>query len=93
MMVGMVLMGALHYFTGLYDNHEITDQFFKLGPIDLFKKDKYLDEHAASFQFNMKANITDLFNWNTNIIFLAMVCEYEHTQYLRPTVNSTLPSI
>ena len=28
----------------------------------------------------MKADISDLFNWNTNIIFLAVVCEYETDQ-------------
>ena len=77
MMFGMIGMGALNYFTGLYDSHEITDHAFKFKTMDLFKYDKYLDEHAASFQFDMKANISDLFNWNTNIIFLALVCEYE----------------
>ena len=34
----------------------------------------------------MKADISDLFNWNTNIIFLSLVCEYETEQDRRNAV-------
>ena len=87
MMFGMITMGALNYFSGKYDTHEITDHSFKLGTMDLFKYDKFLDEQAASFQFDMKADISDLFNWNTNIIFLSMVCEYETDQSSKNAVT------
>ena len=87
MMFGMIAMGALNYFTGLYDTHEITNHSFKIGQFDLFKYDKYLDEHAASFQFDMEADISDLFNWNTNIIFLALVCEFKTDQSAKNSVT------
>ena len=87
MMFGMITMGALNYLTGLYDTHEITNHSFKIGQFDLFKYDKYLDEHAASFQFDMEADISDLFNWNTNIIFLAMVCEFKTDQSAKNSVT------
>ena len=46
----------------------------------MFIHDKYLDEDALSFQFDLKADISDLFNWNTNIIFFSVICEYS-TEY------------
>merc|ERR1711907_554251 len=86
MMAGMISMGALNYLSGLYDTHEIKDHTFKLGTMDLFKYDKILDEHAVSFQFDMKADISDLFNWNTNIIFLSVICEYNTDQSTKNAV-------
>ena len=50
MMIGMVTMGFLNYFTGRYGtNHEISNTFFNLTKVDLFIHDKYLDEDALSF--------------------------------------------
>ena len=49
MMFGMISMGALNYFSGLMGSHNIVDHSFSLGKMELFKYDKYLDEHAASF--------------------------------------------
>ena len=39
--------------------------------------DKYYNEEVAAFQFDMKADIRGLINWNTNIIFASIVCQYE----------------
>ena len=74
----MCAMGALNFLDGMYNHtHEITDTSFELKQIDAFLWDKYYKEQAASFQFDLKADISDLFNWNTNIIFLSIVCEFE----------------
>ena len=74
----MIAMGALNFFDGLYNtNHKIVDASFALKDMDTFIEDRYYKEQIASFQFDLKADITDLFNWNTNIIFLSVVCEFE----------------
>ena len=77
MMVGMVGMGLLNYLDGYFGTHEIKDANFELSKLDLFTYDRIYDEQIAAFQFNFKADITGLINWNTNIIFASIVCEYE----------------
>ena len=44
MMMGMIGMGALNFLSGYFSTHDIVDSSFKLGEMDLFKYDKYLDE-------------------------------------------------
>merc|ERR1719230_1272958 len=74
----MCAMGGLNFFDGLYNTtHKIENTSFEVKDVDAFLFDKYYSEHAASFSFDLKADISDLFNWNTNIIFLSLVCEFE----------------
>ena len=80
MMFGMLSMGLLNYFNCYYGEHTIRDTSFSLDKMDLFTNDRFYDEHAAAFTFNFKADIRGLFNWNTNIIFASLVCEYESPQ-------------
>ena len=80
MMVGMVFMGMLNYLHCYYGEHTIKNTKFELGKMDLFIYDKYYDEDVASFQFDLKADLRGLFNWNTNIIFASIICEYETEQ-------------
>ena len=77
MMFGMVFMGGLNFLSGYYGEHEIRDVRFEMTHMDYFANDRWLGEHAAAFQYDLKADIRGLFNWNTNIIFLSVVCEYE----------------
>ena len=83
MMGGMVLLGALNYLDGYYGSHEIKNAEFEMTSLSMFINDKYYDEHVAEFQFNLKADINGLFNWNTNVIFLSVVCEFESEKGLR----------
>ena len=83
MMAGMCAMGLLNYLDGYFSTHELKDLQFEMTKLDMFINDKYINEHAASFQFNLKADIADLFNWNTNIIFLSIYCDYETEPGLR----------
>ena len=77
MMTGMVFMGALNYLIGYYGTHNTKDLKFEITQMDMFIHDRSMDEEIASFQFNFIADLTDLFNWNTNIIFLSIQCEFE----------------
>ncbi len=43
-----------------------------------FQQDAQLyNEEYAAIRFDMKADLTNLFNWNTNIIFVSLICEWE----------------
>ena len=83
MMAGMCAMGLLNYLDGYFSTHQMKDLSFEMTNLDMFINDKYINEHAAAFQFNLKGDISDLFNWNTNIIFLSVYCEYETEPGLR----------
>ena len=78
MMAGMVAMGFLNYLSGFYGTHIIKDTHFEMTNMNMFINDKYYNEHVSEFQFDLKADISGLFNWNTNVIFFSVVCEFEH---------------
>ena len=87
MMIGMVAMGAINFLDGYYNtSHEVKDTHFEMTGMDTFINDKYYKEQAASFQFDLKADISELFNWNTNIIFLSIVCEYDTEEGRRNSI-------
>lgn len=39
-----------------------------------------MNEDALSFTFDLDADLSPLFNWNTNIIFVYITCEYNTTK-------------
>jgi hypothetical protein len=43
-------------------------------------KDHYINEDALSFTFDFGVDLRPLFNWNTNIIFTYISCEYNTTK-------------
>lgn len=77
MMCTMAFTGLLNFMSGYFGPHDFKDASFTMKDIDLFINDKYIDEHAASFTFDFKADLSGLFNWNTNMIFASIYCEYE----------------
>jgi len=79
----MVFLGFINYLDGYFGTHEIRNAQFEMTNLNMFINDKYYDEQVAEFQFNLKADISDLFNWNTNVIFLSVVCEFETEDRLR----------
>lgn len=80
---GMVFLGMLCYLDGYFGTHEIRNPEFEMTNMSMFINDKYYEEQVAEFQFNLKADISDLFNWNTNVIFLSVVCDFETKDGLR----------
>ena len=50
---------------------------FEVDKFDQFIYDGYYNEDIASFSFDLDADLTTLFNWNTNIVFASLVCEYD----------------
>jgi hypothetical protein len=53
---------------------------FKIRDFDTFVKDNFINEDALSFTFDFGADLRPLFNWNTNIIFVYLSCEYNTTK-------------
>ena len=43
-------------------------------------KDNYINEDALSFKFDFEADLKPLINWNTNLIFAYILCEYNTTK-------------
>ena len=55
-----------------------TDISFQLNKVEYFAHDKnYYDEDALSFTFDMVADLTKLYTWNTNMVLASLVCEFE----------------
>lgn len=53
---------------------------FKINQFDTFVKDNFINEDALSFTFDFETDLRPLFNWNTNIVFVYMTCEYNTTK-------------
>ena len=49
---------------------------FKMHDFDVFVKDNYINEDALSFTFDFTVDLRPLINWNTNIVFASISCEY-----------------
>jgi len=68
--------------------HPTDDVSFSMNRVEFFNEDKhYYKEEALSFSFDMIADLSNLFNWNTNMVFLSLVCEFgDHADKQRVTV-------
>ena len=82
------VLSALNYFSsypyeflgnkgGLHGRQPKILSQFKVRDFDTFLRDNYINEDAMSFRFDFKADLTGLFNWNTNLIFAYISCEFE----------------
>jgi hypothetical protein len=48
----------------------------KIREFDTFLTDRYYNEEVLSFTFDFEADLSPLYNWNTNLIFAYISCEY-----------------
>ena len=80
-LIMLTILSALNYFSVYYDRK--TPQIikkFEIKDYDTFVKDNFIGEDAISFTFDFKADLRPLFNWNTNLIFAYISCEYNTTK-------------
>ena len=56
----------------------VDDLSFAVTGITYFNEDKFYfkGEDALVFTFDLLADLNGIFNWNTNMVFLSMVCEF-----------------
>lgn len=68
-------------FLGGYDKRRpLITKPFEIKEFDSFVKDNYINEDALSFKFDFEADLKPLINWNTNLIFAYILCEYNTTK-------------
>lgn len=80
----LAALSALNFFScypfsflgGFEARKPIITKSFAIREIDTFVSDRYMNEDAMSFTFDFEADLTPLFNWNTNLIFAYISCEY-----------------
>ena len=86
-MLYLALAGLLNHLSVFY-GHKIgirdgpvelhaSEISFQLREVDQFLNDRYSNEEALSFTFDMYSDLEPLFNWNTNMIFASLVCEFK----------------
>ena len=76
----LTILSALNYLEAFINKQppKITKQF-EITNIETFVADRYIGEDAMSFTFDFEADLRDVFNWNTNLIFAYITCEYNTT--------------
>ena len=57
-----------------------ADVSFQVRELETFMHDKFLDEEALAFSFDLHVDLNSVISWNTNQIFLSLVCEFEQAQ-------------
>ena len=77
----LTVLSALNYFSVYFNRKEpIITKAFKIVDYETFVNDKFINEDAISFTFDFEADLRPLFNWNTNLIFAYISCEYNTTK-------------
>ena len=61
---------------------------FQFSHTETFRVDRVINEDKGILVFSLRTNLTSLFDWNTNLIFAWLTCEYESPKsaYNRVTV-------
>lgn len=77
----LTILSAINFFSVYFDkNQPVVLKQFELRDFDTFVRDNYINEDALSFNFDFKADLRPLFNWNTNMLFVYISCEYNTTK-------------
>ena len=80
-LISLFLLSVCNYFSVYFDrNTPVVTQPFAVADFDTFVNDRYVNEDALSFLFDFEADLRPLFNWNTNLIFAYVDCEYNTTK-------------
>ena len=79
-LIMLTILSALNFLTAYVHRQEPVVSKFEVKDFNTFVRDNYINEDALSFQFDFTADLTKVFNWNTNIIFAYITCEYNTTK-------------
>jgi len=74
----MSALNAVH--TYYFVKHEVANASFSVEENYFFVYDRYIDQDSYAFRFNFKANLSGLFDWNTNLVFVFITMEFETKQ-------------
>lgn len=76
-LIALTVLSALNFISAYLNRTDPTIvQQFKIKDFKTFARDKYINEDALSFTFDFEADLRQVFNWNTNIVFASLICEF-----------------
>lgn len=80
-LIVLTILSAMNFFSVFFDKKQpIILKRFEIKDYDTFVRDNFINEDAISFTFDFKADMRPLFNWNTNMLFVYISCEYNTTK-------------
>jgi signal peptidase complex subunit 3 len=87
-LIVLTILSAANYFTAYINRVDPTNIKFELQNVESFVRDRFINEDALSFTFDLDADLTKVFNWNTNLLFVYITVEFKSkfTDYNKITV-------
>lgn len=79
-LICLAILSSINFLTAYYYRVEPSDVKFKLNDFDTFSYDRFINEEALSFTFDLETDLRPVFNWNTNLLFVYITCEYNTTK-------------
>lgn len=80
-LIVLTALSALNFSSVYFDPKQpIVLKQMEIKEYDTFVKDNFINEDAISFTFDFKADLRPIVNWNTNILFMYISCEYNTTK-------------
>jgi len=76
-LITLSILSSINYLSVRFNEKKPTDVEFKFHALDTFTRDSYIKEEAASFTFDLKADFGPMMDWNTNIVFAYITCEFK----------------
>ena len=75
-LIALAILSSGNFLTAYLNRESPKEISFGVVDFHTFVNDRYINEDALSFTFNLDVDLGPVFNWNTNIIFLYLSCEY-----------------
>lgn len=72
----LTILSGLNFLTAYINREKPVVSKFEIKDYHTFVRDNYINEDALSFTFDFEADLRKVFNWNTNLIFVYITCEY-----------------
>ena len=79
-LIALTILSALNFLTAYVNRVKPTNIKFEVKEVDVFVVDRFFNEDALSFKFDLDVDLTPVMNWNTNILFVYISCEYNTTK-------------
>ena len=70
-------MSLVNFLTIAFNDAQPTVQEFNVVEDKYFSTHKYFKDQHYNFYFDLKADISSLYNWNTHLVFVYVTAEFE----------------
>jgi hypothetical protein len=75
-LIALTILSAANFLTAYFTKVQPTNIKFKAHDAEVFVNDRFIKEDAISFTFDLDADLTKVYNWNTNLLFVYLTCEF-----------------